>query len=59
MMELLGFLFVLLLGLVLGAWAAASRLRGDRTWSETIDALAGRPAPIKPQGGGGGPSEPL
>ncbi len=56
MMALLAFA----LGLLLGAWAAASRLRGDRTWSETLDALAGRQAPEKPQGGGGGgPSEPL
>lgn len=56
MMALLAFV----IGLLLGAWAAASRLRGDRTWSETFDALAGRQAPEKPNGGGGGgPSEPL
>ena len=56
MMALLAFV----IGLLLGAWAAASRLRGDRTWSETFATLAGRQAPEKPNGGGGGgPSEPL
>lgn len=56
MMALLAFA----LGLLLGAWAAASRLRGDLTWSQTFEALLGRQVPNKPQGGGGGgPSEPL
>lgn len=47
------------LGLLLGAWAAASRLRGDRTWSEVALALRGKLDRKETQGGGGGPSEPL
>ena len=52
-------LIAFVLGLLLGTWAAASRLRGDRTWSEVLLALRGKIDTKDTQGGGGGPSEPL
>lgn len=52
-------LIAFVLGLLLGAWAAASRLRGDRSWSEVLLALRGKIDMKATQGGGGGPSEPL
>ena len=56
MMALLAFV----LGLLLGGWAVAHRMRGSLTWSEVFDMLRGRISIEKPQGGGGGgPSEPL
>ena len=50
MMALLAFV----LGLLLGGWAVAHRMRGSLTWSEVFDMLRGRISIEKPQGGGGG-----
>ncbi len=52
-------LIAFVVGLLIGAAAAAYRLRGERTWPEVLLALRGKLDTKETQGGGGGPSEPL
>lgn len=53
-------LLVFVLGLALGGWAVAHRMRGSLTWSQVFDLLRGRITFEKSKsGGGGGPNEPL
>ncbi len=52
-------LIAFVLGLLVGAWAAAHRMRGSLTWTQVLEVLRGKRPPAETQGGGGGPSEPL
>lgn len=52
-------LIAFVLGLLVGGWAVAHRMRGSLSWSEVVQILSGKRPPIQTNGGGGGPSEPL